>query len=165
MSKDRRHCLVSTHCRDRLAIWTTGHRMLKEYTAEDYMSPGDGDHVGYEVAGLRTAQIDCGYADPRGPTKEELIFSLSLSDHDVRWKALEWLTKTTYKPATAADVWSFGVTVVEIFSQGALPYSGVKTENIVQYLQSGKRCKLPNNVPDFLRPHVRNCWKRVSVSR
>jgi len=53
------------------------------------------------------------------------------------------------KPYTGkCDVWSFGVTVWEIFSFGALPYAGMATREVVDAVLQGVRLAKPDGCPD-----------------
>ena len=42
--------------------------------------------------------------------------------------------------------WSYGVTVWEIFTCGAIPYGGIRALSLLKELQSGKRLEKPNNM-------------------
>jgi len=88
------------------------------------------------------------------------------------WVALEILTegegkrKYTHK----SDVWSFGVTMWEIFSHcQELPFENQPIEQVIQFLKSGKR--LPNkSFPFGLYDVMKECWnenpqKRPSFSQ
>ncbi|ELR11863.1 protein kinase domain containing protein [Acanthamoeba castellanii str. Neff] len=64
----------------------------------------------------------------------------------VRWTAVEVFMG---KPYTGkCDVWSFGVTVWEIFSFGALPYAGMATREVVDAVLQGVRLAKPDGCPD-----------------
>ena len=41
--------------------------------------------------------------------------------------------------------WSYGVTVWEIFTCGAIPYGGVHAMSLLKELQRGMRLEKPNN--------------------
>ena len=62
-----------------------------------------------------------------------------------------------------SDVWSFGVTVWEIFSNGTRPYIGVG--NIKKFLKS-QRLPKPENCPDDVYLLLTNgCWKEDPEER
>lgn len=47
-----------------------------------------------------------------------------------------------------SDVWSYGVLLWEIFSLGRVPYAEVQNDDLVNYLQQGKRMERPKFAPD-----------------
>jgi serine/threonine protein kinase len=57
--------------------------------------------------------------------------------------AIEALRSMTF--STESDVWSYGVTIWEIFSLGNLPYPGLSWDvGFVETLQNGLRLQSPN---------------------
>ncbi|CAL8068917.1 unnamed protein product [Orchesella dallaii] len=66
-----------------------------------------------------------------------------------RWLAIETLKRLEF--STKSDVWSYGVTLWEIFSFGDLPYPGISWNlNFVVLLSSGMRL----TKPEILSPNV-----------
>ncbi|CAI8013257.1 Tyrosine-protein kinase receptor UFO [Geodia barretti] len=61
----------------------------------------------------------------------------------IRWMAPESIEEDIYTEAT--DVWSFGVTVWEIFTCGRIPYTGIPAMFILKELQAGQRLERPDN--------------------
>ncbi len=60
------------------------------------------------------------------------------------------------------DVWSFGVTVWEIYSYGIDPYFELKgtSTSVIDYICiQKKRLNPPGNMPDDLSALLLNCWK------
>jgi len=65
-----------------------------------------------------------------------------------RWTAIEVLQGEPY--TVKSDVWSFGVTVWEIFSYGALPYSGLTGLETIEAVQRGSVLERPAACPEEL---------------
>ncbi|XP_004343688.2 tyrosine-protein kinase transforming protein SEA [Capsaspora owczarzaki ATCC 30864] len=74
----------------------------------------------------------------------------------VRWMAPEFLLFRKSSPAS--DVWAFGVLMWEVMSAGVLPYKGVDSKAIVQFLESGQRLSRPPLCNDKLWALVSSCW-------
>ncbi|CAI8033456.1 Tyrosine-protein kinase transforming protein SEA, partial [Geodia barretti] len=61
----------------------------------------------------------------------------------IRWMAPESIENDIYTEST--DVWSFGVTVWEIFTCGRIPYTGIPAMGLLKELQRGQRLERPDN--------------------
>jgi len=63
------------------------------------------------------------------------------------WTAPEALKNSMY--TTKSDVWSFGVTLYEIFSLGQVPYKGVAMtlDQFLSCLERGNRLTCPEYCP------------------
>lgn len=81
-----------------------------------------------------------------GPTEEQ-DQQQRLSNVPVRWSAIEVLLHGKY--TTKSDVWSFGITVWEIFSYGQTPYADLSTFEIVDLLLRGYKLPRPGAFPFF----------------
>ena len=69
--------------------------------------------------------------------------------------------------SSKSDVWSFGVTVWEIFSYGAIPY-GVSKSNkeIKNMVIDGGRLSCPDDSPeDIYRLLMLDCWHEDLIQR
>ena len=81
-----------------------------------------------------------------------------------KWMALESLTSNIFSHKT--DIWSFGVTLWELFTLGEEPYGDVNLHVLVKMLQDGDR--LPDT--HLLSPHniclfMKHCWDEESSNR
>lgn len=100
----------------------------------------------------RVKVCDFGLALERAATTEAVRFSTEeqdqqqqrLSNVPVRWSAIEVLLHGRY--TTNSDVWSFGITVWEIFSYGQTPYADLSTFEIVDLLLHGYKLPRPGTV-------------------
>jgi serine/threonine protein kinase len=79
----------------------------------------------------------------------------------IKWMAPETLdslgNSPVYNPKT--DAWSFGVTVWEIYSHGAPPYSNHRSAGMKDVLKSGERLECPEDCPpELFNTVVYPCW-------
>ncbi|CAL8121490.1 unnamed protein product [Orchesella dallaii] len=81
-----------------------------------------------------------------------------------KWMALESLKFLEF--STKSDVWSYGVTLWEIFSLGKVPYQDQSfDEKFIARLQMGLRMDYPSRMPLILKEIMSSCWHRDPVQR
>ena len=81
----------------------------------------------------------------------------------VRWTAPEAMQTMRFSAAT--DVWSFGVVLIEIFTRGQKPYSGMDNAKVMNLVQSGGRAPQPSEAPNTVYELMCNCWGANAASR
>ena len=59
--------------------------------------------------------------------------------------AIESLKSFEYSFKT--DVWSFGITLYELFSLGEVPYSTIDNQQLLDFLENGQRLARPIHCP------------------
>lgn len=102
-------------------------------------------------------------------------FSYQLLRIDYQYLILNWLHFTFFRCAPESlahrkfseksDVWSFGVTLWEIFSFGDMPSIG-KIEELVIDLHQGKRLKRPKDCPlSIYQVMLFSCWQYYAHER
>ncbi|XP_041815896.1 tyrosine-protein kinase SYK isoform X2 [Chelmon rostratus] len=74
----------------------------------------------------------------------------------VKWYAPECINY--FKFSSKSDVWSFGVLMWEAYSCGQKPYKGMKGNDVMQMIESGKRMDAPVNCPPEMYDLMRTCW-------
>ncbi|XP_036973675.1 tyrosine-protein kinase SYK [Acanthopagrus latus] len=74
----------------------------------------------------------------------------------VKWYAPECINY--FKFSSKSDVWSFGVLMWEAYSYGQKPYKGMKGNDVMQMIESGKRMDAPVNCPQEMYDLMRFCW-------
>ena len=62
------------------------------------------------------------------------------------WMAIESIERGRYD--TKTDVWSFGVLVWELLTNGSVPYINIDNDKLLNKLKNGYRLEKPNNCPD-----------------
>jgi serine/threonine protein kinase len=76
----------------------------------------------------------------------------------VRWTAPECLYVETARFSEATDVWAFGITVIEIFSDGQRPYLEIDSNSeLIDRVKEGYRIRKPANCPDEVYAMVMEC--------
>jgi serine/threonine protein kinase len=81
----------------------------------------------------------------------------------VRWTAPEVFATNEY--TNKADVWAFGVVLVEIITRGGRPYNHMTNEETLKAVQSGYRMSQPPSCPRGLYEVMLKCWCAESDSR
>lgn len=73
------------------------------------------------------------------------------------WMAIEAIMKSQY--SAASDVWSFGVLLWEIMTDGIVaPYGNMPARDVCDFLISGRRLHRPRDCPDTLYGIMQQCW-------
>lgn len=91
---------------------------------------------------------------PEGKKVFNLDFRQMVS---VKWAAFESISKKKF--SEKSDVWSYGVTVWEIFSYGATPYKGIKpTQMLAKITEDKIRLKRPKHCDEVLWKMIMSCW-------
>uniref|UniRef100_A0A0B6ZX32 Tyrosine-protein kinase n=1 Tax=Arion vulgaris TaxID=1028688 RepID=A0A0B6ZX32_9EUPU len=58
----------------------------------------------------------------------------------------------------ASDVWSYGVTLWEMFSYGGAPYEDMTGVEVIKFIEDGKRLEKPEKCPDVVYNVMLKCW-------
>ncbi|XP_043643754.1 tyrosine-protein kinase Shark [Drosophila teissieri] len=81
----------------------------------------------------------------------------------IRWYAPESFNLGIF--SHASDVWSFGVTIWEMFSLGAPPYGEISNVDAIKFVDSGERLPQPNLCPAYIYAVMQSCWKERPKDR
>jgi len=74
----------------------------------------------------------------------------------VRWTAPEAMQ--TLKFSIASDVWSFAITLIEIFQNGDQPYKDLENAAVMQKVIGGHQHQQPAGMPAALYELAQECW-------
>ncbi|KAH3824265.1 tyrosine-protein kinase Fer-like [Dreissena polymorpha] len=88
---------------------------------------------------------------------EELVFI------PVKWTAPEVFDNEKY--TTMCDVWSYGVMMWEIFSNGLTPYPGMTLAECQVKVIKGFRMPTPQNTPQGIHKLMQRCWDANPLTR
>ena len=94
---------------------------------------------------------------------EEEYYRSRTGTFPVRWTAPE--SMQTMRFATTSDVWSFGIVIVEIFTNGGKPYAGMDNAAVIRDVQAGHRNAQPTSCPDALYAVLLRCWDATPSAR
>lgn len=81
----------------------------------------------------------------------------------IKWYAPESFNFGTF--SHASDVWSFGVTLWEMFSLGAPPYGDMKGVDVIKSIEAGQRLPKPTMCPDNVSEIMESCWNYYPRNR
>ncbi|XP_067649880.1 uncharacterized protein [Haliotis asinina] len=82
----------------------------------------------------------------------------------LKWTAPECLR--SFKDASEkSDVWSYGVTIWEIFSMGETPYSDIRGRDIPEKVKGGYRLSRPEYAEDIHYRMMQDCWSESPKKR
>uniref|UniRef100_A0A1A9WHW4 Tyrosine-protein kinase n=1 Tax=Glossina brevipalpis TaxID=37001 RepID=A0A1A9WHW4_9MUSC len=81
---------------------------------------------------------------------------------------IKWYAPESYNNGLfshASDVWSFGVTLWEMFSLGEAPYGDIRGVDTIQLIESGHRLPQPTLCPIHIYKIIQNCWNYKAKDR
>ena len=81
----------------------------------------------------------------------------------IKWAAPEIIEY--YKYSTKSDVWAFGVTMWELYTNGKAPYTLLSNEVTMEYVIGGKRLDKPDECPSDVWDIVQSCWAKEADDR
>ncbi|CAD5122083.1 DgyrCDS10534 [Dimorphilus gyrociliatus] len=81
----------------------------------------------------------------------------------IKWYALEAIIYGTF--SSASDVWSYGVTLWEMFTFGSQPYGDLKGSALVEFIESNGRLKKPDKAPEEIYRVMSKCWSEEPEDR
>ncbi len=96
-------------------------------------------------------------------TQEGIYQSSQSKEIPVKWSPLEVIDVGKY--SSASDVWSFGVTLWELFSRGILPYGGLSNFEAVTKIREGYRMPKPKLCSDEVFALIQRCWAEKPEER
>eukprot|EP00039_Didymoeca_costata_P032399 m.37680 g.37680 ORF g.37680 m.37680 type:complete len:740 (+) comp9339_c0_seq1:250-2469(+) len=74
----------------------------------------------------------------------------------IRWLAIDSFDHKLF--SEKSDIWSWGVTMWEVFSYGLQPYKGNKLPEVLKLVRSGVRLEKPKNCPEDFFKVMQTCW-------
>ncbi|XP_053723553.1 receptor tyrosine-protein kinase erbB-3a isoform X1 [Synchiropus splendidus] len=102
-----------------------------------------------------TAQIsDYGIADLLYPDDKKYVYNEVKTP--IKWMALESILFRRY--THQSDVWSYGVTIWEMMSYGAEPYSNMRPQDVPDLLEKGERLSQPQICTIDVYMVMVKCW-------
>lgn len=81
---------------------------------------------------------------------------------------IKWLPPDAYDDGeftSKTDVWSFGVLMWEIFSQGRMPYGNMINAEVMVHVRGSYRLQLPQGCPEDIFAIMHACWHHVPAER
>ena len=74
----------------------------------------------------------------------------------IKWSAPEVILEGKF--TIKSDVWSFGITLWEIFSYAKAPYPAFSNEEVVKKIEEGYRMPKPDTMPEEVAKLMLACW-------
>ncbi|BES94375.1 SH2 domain [Nesidiocoris tenuis] len=84
-----------------------------------------------------------------------------------RWP-IKWYAPESYSHGrftSASDVWSYGVTLWEMFSFGAQPFGELRGADVIQLIDNGERLPKPPACKEDIYRMMEKCWQYQSRDR
>ncbi|XP_071949794.1 tyrosine-protein kinase HTK16-like [Antedon mediterranea] len=81
----------------------------------------------------------------------------------VKWYAPESIYYGQF--SHASDVWSFGVTLWEMYSMGDQPYGEKMGADVIKFIEDGNRLEKPEMCPQWVYEVMLKCWEYRKESR
>jgi receptor tyrosine kinase-like orphan receptor 1 len=81
----------------------------------------------------------------------------------VRWMPAESMLYGKF--TSESDVWSYGVTLWEIYSYGLQPYYGYSNQEVIEMIRSRQLLPCPEDCPSRMYAFMVECWHEVPTRR
>ncbi|XP_070270621.1 tyrosine-protein kinase ITK/TSK [Myotis yumanensis] len=81
----------------------------------------------------------------------------------VKWASPEVFSFSRY--SSKSDVWSFGVLMWEVFSEGKIPYENRSNSEVVEDISTGFRLYKPRLASSHIYQIMNHCWKEKPEDR
>ena len=101
--------------------------------------------------------------DSSDTCKVAIDFDLSSTVFPVRWAAPEAMETFRFNEAT--DVWSFGVVMLEVFTDAAKPYADMDNAQVMTKVFAGHRHPKPADCPAEIYSVMLKCWSQDASDR
>ncbi|XP_061783716.2 tyrosine-protein kinase ITK/TSK isoform X1 [Nerophis lumbriciformis] len=85
------------------------------------------------------------------------------SKFPVKWSAPEVIRYCKF--SSKSDIWSFGVLMWEVYTEGRIPYENRTNAEVVESLNAGMRLLKPKLAPESVYMLMEWCWKEKPVDR
>ncbi|XP_052785913.1 tyrosine-protein kinase Fer-like isoform X2 [Mya arenaria] len=95
--------------------------------------------------------------------EEEYTVSDGMKQIPIKWTAPEALNYGKY--TAVCDVWSYGILMWEVFSNGTTPYPGWTNAISREKVEQGYRMPAPQNTPDSVYQLMLRCWDANPATR
>lgn len=93
----------------------------------------------------------------------EAYYRVNGTDLPVRWMSPEAITSASF--TSMSDVWSFGVSVWELFTYGSLPFEEKGDDDVIQFVVQEGRLSKPIKCSDQVYHMMAGCWDIDPQSR
>jgi hypothetical protein len=94
---------------------------------------------------------------------EEEYYRSRTGTFPVRWTAPEAMQ--TMRFTEGSDVWSFGITCIEVFTDGGKPYATMSNAAVISQVQGGYRAPQPKLCPVSMYALMLECWHVKAAGR
>ena len=81
----------------------------------------------------------------------------------LKWMPPEVIVNNNFSMHT--DIWSYGVLLYEIVTNGSVPYPGMKQNEALENVQKGYRMPIPPGCPEDIYGVMLECWRDVPSIR
>src|SRR5690242_9653021 len=81
----------------------------------------------------------------------------------IKWTAPEAIQYLKF--STMSDIWSFGVTIWEMWSQGMIPYAEMTNKEVLEAIPKGYRLEKPVDCPVEVYDLMKECWSKEPRER
>ncbi|GCC25880.1 tyrosine-protein kinase Src42A-like [Chiloscyllium punctatum] len=95
--------------------------------------------------------------------KDATTGSIPDSQLPIKWTAPELASMN--QASMKSDVWSFGIVLFEITTNGKIPYPGMTNKMVLSELLQGYRMPRPNGCPQPIYNIMRQCWNEIPSQR